>query len=88
MDAPAHTPPHTERSVAAQDDPLAEPPSGERALRLDQVLQLARLALEFAIVVGCFVVILSPGDGPEWSAAFGLLGAITASILHNLSRSS
>lgn len=38
------------------------------------------------MILGCFWVILAPGDHADDVAAFGLLGAVVASIVHNLGR--
>lgn len=50
------------------------------------VLAVARLVLEMAIIIGCFWVILAPTNSADNVAAFGLLGTVTASLVHNLAR--
>lgn len=54
---------------------------------LDHSLKVARFLLEALIIVGCFWVILTPDAAANDVAAFGLLGVITASIVHNLGKS-
>lgn len=49
-------------------------------------LDVFRFGLEFVIVVGCFWVILAPTAASDNVAAFGLLGVVVASIVHNLAK--
>lgn len=46
--------------------------------------QLAYLALELALIVGCFWVILAPTTQQDNVAAFGLLGVLSASIVQHV----
>jgi len=85
MDAPGSRRPLSPQLPAAQADALPEPSTREPTSRLAQLLSLARLFVALVIVVGCFGVILAPGDRLEASAAFSLLGVVTAWSLGSLS---
>jgi hypothetical protein len=45
-----------------------------------------RRVLEAVVIIGCFVVIVAPGNATNDSAAFGLLGVIVASLVSEVAR--
>jgi len=49
-------------------------------------LSLARVLLEALMILGCFTLLLVHNEPADITAAFSLLGVITASIVHNLSK--